>query len=310
MRYARALWNKPPLGALPDLSHPLVPDSAFLFNEGAGKTLVNLIQPVTGTIQTTNFAWRGTRKLTGPGLEWTAIDQHADLGADNRILPTQGCTIILHYRKTDGTNRDSAAFGVNSSTVGDRCGVHLPFSDGVVYWDFGGATEDATRESVSGLTFGDDVWAFTTGSRGMEIWQNASKRSSNTANPTRNSTTNQFTLGKHGSTTAKSDTAEHGFLFIYKRQLSEADIIAVTLDPFAWVLQPSTKRFFHIAGLIVAPDGVASAEAFGAPTVSHNAGAPGNTVILAVASTRRRASVKRTRVGISLQPTATRARVS
>ncbi len=145
-------------------------------------------------------------------------------------FPTTAATVILHYRKLDTTNRVSGAFGFANISAGIILGCHLPMNDGVVYWDFGGNTAGVTRLSVGGLTFRDDVWAFTTGPRGMEIWQNGIKRASNGASPTRTNTAADWGLFSYSTTT--SDFAESGACLLYNRQLEVEAIQALTIDPW------------------------------------------------------------------------------
>lgn len=169
----------------------------------------------------------------------TATTDRVDFG-NSSWLPTQGVTIILAYRKRDATVRVAAAFGINS-TAAFYCGAFLPYSDGKVYWDFGGTTENATRVSVAGLTVSstqEDVWAFTTGPRGMEIWQNGVKVASNSANPSRSSTTASFMLGLHDSTFNTSDFADYGALLVLGEQVTAAEIRRLSLDPHAYFRPP------------------------------------------------------------------------
>ena len=176
------------------------------------------------------------------------------------LLPTQEITIALEYRKLDTVNRASGAIGVSGDGAsGPRCGVHLPYSDGVVYWDFGGQTENTTRESVSGLTVtGPHIWIFTSGPRGMEIWQDGILRSSNTANPTRTSdSARSCQLGVHGG--IGGDAAGYGWVYINQRQLTLDQCRHLSLEPFAF-LQPIIRRRY------VVPEAAAGAEGGGPRT--------------------------------------------
>lgn len=142
-----------------------------------------------------------------------------------------GASFTIHYRKRDGTNRASGGFGLATSGTGTaRVGVHLPWSDGVIYFDFGGV-DASHRVSVAGLTFGDDVWTFTVGLRGMEVWQNGILRASNAANPTRTATPANFAIFTHDAV-GSSDNANAGVLLIHNRQLDRREILALSLDPW------------------------------------------------------------------------------
>lgn len=171
----------------------------------------------------------------GSGITWTdsplgnavrfdAISDWVDFG-DASWLPTSEITIVLWQRKTDTTLRASSAFGVHDISDATRCGAHLPYSDGVIYFDFGGQTSGTTRVTASGLSFDTDwhCWVFTIGSRGMEIWRDGAIVGSNTATPTRSSSTNSFTLGRHDGV-LDCDLVEIGDFRVYSKQLPKASI--------------------------------------------------------------------------------------
>lgn len=205
---------------------------AFLpFREGGGvpRSVIDgrLVLPQEAT-----SVWAsGARGFAYRHTTTTAREYIATNSSD--LVPTSNCTIALGYKKTDTTLRASVAFGVNQTTNG-RCHVHLPYSDGTTYWDFGGDTEGATRLSVASLTFGDDFWVFSTGSRGMEIWQNGVLRASNSANPTRTAYTDTFSLGNSGGVGA-GDLAQYSYFALWRRQLSRQEIIALTAAPLQFL---------------------------------------------------------------------------
>lgn len=156
------------------------------------------------------------------GVVHNAIGDRTILTLDGtEILPTDDVTILLGYEKRDATNRASGAFGDTGDAVdAKRCGVHLPYSDGTVYFDYGGTVEGTTRLSKSGLTVtGRHEWAFTTGPRGMEIWQDGVKVASNSGTPTRTAAVHEFRLGYHGY--QQSDLANYYYFIVVHGQLSE-----------------------------------------------------------------------------------------
>ena len=142
---------------------------------------------------------------------------------------------------------------MNGTVQAEKCDVWLPFSDGVVYWDFGGQVENTTRESVSGLTVtGPHIWVFTSGPRGMEIWQDGILRSSNTANPSRTSSTTAYKIGKGGEV-ANGDIAELGWVYLNQRQLTLDQCRQLSLEPFA-LLQPIIRRRYVVPAVAAPPD--------------------------------------------------------
>lgn len=99
-------------------------------------------------------------------------------------LGLSACTVVICGWANPAESKGE--FGCSSTTLSDRLGAHIPFIDGTVYFDFGGATTGSTRIQVSGLSFAvTDRWVFSVGPRGMEIWQNGILRASNSATPTR-----------------------------------------------------------------------------------------------------------------------------
>lgn len=219
--------------------HPLSRDLRVLypFNEGAGGALsaTGFARSPAGIASSggslvTRFWVPGSGKRGQFAARHTATDDREQLGKFAEIIPLSNVTIAYGYRKTDGINRGSYGFaGENGG--GASCYVHLPYSDGTVYWDFGGNSEGSTRLSVGGLTFGDDFWVFTTGPRGMEIWQNGIRRASNSANPTRSAGTGVFTLGE-GTGLGAGDLAEISYFATWWRQLTMQEIISLSNAPY------------------------------------------------------------------------------
>ncbi|HXI15508.1 MAG TPA: hypothetical protein VNM48_03980 [Chloroflexota bacterium] len=157
----------------------------------------------------------------------------------------------MAYRKRSGVFADTGGIGLAGSggDAGSRCGAHLPWSDGIVYWDYGGLVDGVTELAAPGLTFGDDLWAFTVGPRGMEIWQNGRLRASNTSNPTRTAGAAAFALGAHATT--YTDHAEWSFAAIARTQLSSATLAQLTNLPavqsrLLW--EPLQRYWFPLGG--------------------------------------------------------------
>jgi len=180
--------------------------------------------------------------IRGKVYRFNATTAALALLSNGSSLPTGPCTVTLHWRKTDATNRGSGAFGYNAepSPFDARLGAHLPYSDGTVYWDYGGSGGGANRLSVSGLTFGSDIWSFSTGARGMEVWQNGILRASNANNPTRGSLSAAWYLNRHSGT--DGDLADCAFLYLHNRQLTSAEIIALYVNPWQLFAPQQMRR--------------------------------------------------------------------
>lgn len=243
--------TRPPAGTPVDPAHPLAQGLRYLWtcSEGAGGVQNALGGKGLGftTAPLLNAYWsmtkRGSCMTFFPNSGFMQFEPDAVLG-----LPTVEATLLWGYQKLDGTARSSGAFGVTDGA--SAIGTHLPYADGTVYWDFGGNSEGSTRLSVSSLTFGDDLWAFTTGSRGMEIWQNGVRRASNSATPTRTNSGGAFYWGKHDGVT-DCDFAAIWHCAIYGRQLTAGEIQAVSAAPYSMFAPPVWRRYFVPAGAAV-----------------------------------------------------------
>lgn len=231
-------FAKPPPGAQINWGHPLALGLSgyWLFNSpianGLGPKNLGLVGR-TGGIQDVS--------ALGQCRAHTATSDRTTLAATSlELLPLQGGTIALEYEKRDSTLRDSAAFGVSTATNNQRCGAHVPFTDGTVYFDWGGISENNTRESVAGLTTsGRHIWVFTSGPRGMEIWQDGILRTSNAANPTRVNAASAFQLGIHFS--AASDFANYGWFYTNRRQLTSMECQRLSFEPYSFLLRQSPR---------------------------------------------------------------------
>src|SRR5215472_8627686 len=78
----------------------------------------------------------------GFGVNTANIDLILNIGTNSNIpIPTARATVLVIRRKTDSTARASSMFGCRSINTGTEIfNCHCPYSDGVVYWDFGGNT--------------------------------------------------------------------------------------------------------------------------------------------------------------------------
>lgn len=189
---------------------------------GALAVLRSMVSDVRGPALYGDFG-----AATGFGLAMT-VDASS-------FLPTTECTIVLQKRRRDGNTSFQAAsdLGLQStSTTAERLGLHAPWSDGTLYFNFGGTTTGTTQVAVAGLTYGDDVFICTTGPRGMEVWQNGLLVGSNAATPTRSASTESWGIGENGAGLLKPDNANYGCVLLYDRQLSPGAIKRLSRDPW------------------------------------------------------------------------------
>jgi hypothetical protein len=176
--------------------------------------------------------------------------------ATGQQLPTKATTLLVIYAKRDTTNRGAGVVGFTSGSDGTRrYGLHAPYSDGNVYWDYGGSTNNVSRLTVAGQTWVagvPSVWLFTSGPRGMEAWRDGKKIGSNAANPTRLLDASVFTwaLGTNGNTI--SDLLDFYGLAVWNRQLEPGEIDLLSGDPFA-IYQRQRSLAYRSSALFAPP---------------------------------------------------------
>lgn len=193
-----------------------------------------------GSHEKTEFTGYGFKNNRDFARHHSAAADRSWFAADSRtILPTQEVTVFLDYELISSS---AAAFGINSVTNNYWCGTLLPYSDGKIYWDFGGFAEGTTRLSVAGQTFERAIWVFTTGPRGMEIWKNGIKVASNAANPTRNALNAKWGLGQHGSAVNSGTFYNYGTVLTHG-QLSEGAIRMISRDFYGSTLETENDYY-------------------------------------------------------------------
>jgi hypothetical protein len=184
-------------------------------------------------------------RLNGTGNIVTLIP------TSSTLLPTtQGVTFV--FSGTVITRVANGDFGILNSgaPVGERCGCHFPYTDGTVYFDYGGATNGSTRVQVASLTFAEsDVFVFSVGARGMEIWQNGVLRASNGANPSRSASSSSWGLGGNNSDGASaSPNAAWTAVGMTRRQLSSGICAQLSSDLWGTAFVPDARRIYFDAG--------------------------------------------------------------
>jgi hypothetical protein len=171
-------------------------------------------------------------------------------------LPLTQCTVLLAGKNVAANTNGN--FGANTGSVSSSMSGYVPYTgDGTVYWDFGGNTEGATRLSCPGLSFSDsDVWAFTTGPRGMEIWQNGLKRASNAAQPTRANPSLGWGVGLYGSWDQPGSEQYWYAAGFSSSQLPSSVLANLTQSPqsmYSTLFFPRTQFINAPAGVVVDP---------------------------------------------------------
>jgi len=193
--------------------------------------------------------WGG---LSGIGWLTSAASQYITACSENDI-GLGGTTIYCLQRHTDTTLRGTALFGVaDGGTLTRRCGVHAPFGDGTVYWDYGGATGGSTRVTWTGLG-GKNVnrlnrWCFVAATRGMELWFQGVLRGSNATAASRTTAADdKFMIhagqGSNDFSTA-GDIAEIYLFLVWNRGLSQGEVRRLDANPWQVFSTSDIQRSF------------------------------------------------------------------
>lgn len=175
-------------------------------------------------------------------------DQLAGIAHGNDLPQDGKCTLMVVYAKRDTTNRASGLLGFNFGSGGARFGAHAPYSDGNIYWDYGGSTNGSSRLTVSGQTWvarAPSVWMYTCGPRGMECWRDGKLVGSNSGTPTRTGAAAYLYLGTHEG--GGGDLDDYYTIGIWGRQLEKQEIGLLSKDPWAMYQRPHSLAFQYAA---------------------------------------------------------------
>lgn len=221
---------------------------------------------------TGSAAWGGGAGAYGPASVHTNSGTSGWGLLSGSLAGSVAGSILIIRRKTDTTNR-TTGFG-STSTNANAFGVLLPFSDGTVYWDFGGHA-GSNRISKSGLTFSakDSVWIFTAGPSGMYMYQDGLLVASSSAAVTRTPSNSTFGL-TYGNSQTNSDNRVDTLYVAADRQWSASEVQAWTANPFRVAEAPRSRRLITItagaavSSSVVLTPATATASAIAAASVS------------------------------------------
>lgn len=183
----------------------------------------------------TGSAGLGGSTYTAGKVVHDNVNDYTQLTADQQLLIPNGAstlTIMQGYQWSDTVLRGGAGFGNVTAPLGQRANTLCPWSDGAIYWDFGGDTAGSTRLSVA-ITKDTSlhVWGFTVGARGMEIWRDGTKIASNAAHPTvTTGAIYPYYFGRYSSGIL-SELGQWAWFFTHTTQLTESLIAAISADP-------------------------------------------------------------------------------
>jgi hypothetical protein len=196
----------------------------------------------------------GITQCVGPGgkgsTHVTGGDSYIKTGSSiDELLPSlANGTVVLYRRKTDTTKRISVVFqaGIGNS---DRFLVHLPYSDGNVYIDFG--NNSTHRLVIGGLTFTTlpECWVFCiSDSRGTECWRNGILLGTKAPPGNRLANTTEFLLGGINNSLVYTDNVENYLFATFPRPFSYHQCQQISLSPWSLFNGEQKRIFTSIVG--------------------------------------------------------------
>jgi hypothetical protein len=167
-------------------------------------------------------------------------------------LGTTAQTILVIRKKIDTAIRQSALFG-NIPSLGQRCSAHVPWDDGVVYFDFGGAVAP-NRVIWSGYTPTTNVeaWAFRAGPSGSSIWLDGIQKATQATAITRSAMTEVFWINNNGG--VAGDLQDTLFLALVPDEVPDA-LLAQFTPAVAGSVDDNTARVTQNVPEVVEQDG-------------------------------------------------------
>lgn len=221
------------------LSGILRPDHAWLFNEQSPR----LIRDVCGH---RHLTWTPTVanasqhiKVRGAGLR-LKTRRETFLGPNSTfVVPTGPCTILVAARQ-EILDPNAASYWITGSQVGAEKADFLLSASAATTAQLDWGSNQLQATGLTGAR--DSIWVASVGPRGMEIWQDGLKKASNATNPTRTANTTAFK--------SLPQFASLGLLYIWKRQLTTAEIKVISAHPYAPF---DVTRFEVVSDVALAP---------------------------------------------------------
>jgi hypothetical protein len=229
--------NKPPKGAQVNFGHPLAKGLSLLllYNEGSGvpRDLLGVNNPVENGGPTWGTSSAGLIKNVGTSANWQF--------ANGNFLALDRVTILCIRRKTDTTERSAALFAGTVASGTTHLAAYPPFSDGIVYWDFGG-NSGTNRLTWGGYVAGTkpEFWAFRAGGQGMSIWFNGKKVATQSTAVTRTGNDANYFINRLDFGANGGDSQDLAFFAVYKAELPDSAIQQWTVSPYSMLVPKRT----------------------------------------------------------------------
>lgn len=195
------------------------------------------------------------------------------------FIPNQGWTLIvvMVYGSALGTGQSVGPF-IGGGALNLRANPYFGSANAVSF-DFGGAVEGTTRCSATVPTSAGTLanYVFTTGPRGMEVWNKGRLLNSNAANPIHASTT-AYPFGVGDCYGGNSGNGQYFLVAAVPTQISKCSAQEISDNP--WQLFKPVSRSLWIPGTVSGGSSHTLTGANSAQTASSGTGAIAQTHLL------------------------------
>jgi hypothetical protein len=248
----------------------------LLFGEGGGNPFNYARDEPVSAGGTPGF---GAASVVGAGANYPTVNDYHIIGDAGNVTPITGirATVLLVRQKMDTTARVSAAFGLDTSTVGIRLSTHCPYSDNTTYFDFGGQSGANRITAAASPYTGVEWWAFVAGTRGSAFYRNGIQLASQSTAITRQSGAgNNFVINRGASATG--DIQQIYFFAIFDAEWTQDMVRYWYNHPWEFMNPVPLRRLVKTAPAVVPtptylPETLAGPPLRGAPWF-HNIGYP------------------------------------
>ena len=254
------LWTDRPLGgAQINRGHPLARDLSLLILFQEGTFTRDLVYGEPATIVSVDSGSPGMiQEKKGPQQRFGHTSSWPFIGFQNasRIIPPNNVTISCGMIPIN-TNTVGSLFGLKGQDNPNRIQAHAPYSDGVLYWDFGDSGGTG-RVTASGL-FTAGVPAFislTSGDTpaGKAIYYNGIQKASNGNSPAISVTATEFQVGGWNYSDTNANRQETGcwFFSVHRRVLLPGEALEYAMNPYAILVSQAPMRRYWVQGAAAA----------------------------------------------------------
>jgi hypothetical protein len=223
-----------PRAARPIRGHPLCPNFGVVFENG----IYDIVNGLQGTIASdSTLVDTSVLRYPGKALKRAQASANLDILFPATTIPTSGLSIVTAIVRLSRAVADSVACCVNVTfNSGPDCYFIINDTDtNSTFWHVGTSPGSGgiLQPANSLFRFDEDsIFTFTSGARGMEVYENAKLIASNGTIAVRSTTTNNFICGSFGTA---PDAHKLKFLLFYFRQLRPEEVGQLNTNPFQWV---------------------------------------------------------------------------